>query len=86
MKHFSLLVAVVTALVVFSGSSIAQSGNNNDLFSLMVAKSGCCKARQSTTNPWVKVNKSFEDCQNASGGGGDQIYSGGGLYWWDRSC
>jgi hypothetical protein len=86
MKHFSSLVAVVTALVVFSGSSIAQSANNNDLFSLKVAKSGCCKARQSTKNPWVKVNKSFEDCQNASGDGGDQIYNGSGLYWWDRSC
>ena len=86
MKHFSLRVAVVTALVVFSGSSFAQSGNNNDLFSLMVAKSGCCKARQSTKHPWVKVTKSFEDCQNASDGGEDQIYKGGGLYWWDRSC
>ena len=86
MKHFSLLGAVVTALVVFSGYSIAQSGNNNDLFSLKVAISGCCKARQSTKHPWVKVNKSFEDCQKASGGGGAQIFKGDGLYWWDRSC
>ena len=86
MKHFPLLVAVVTALVVFSGSSIAQSGNNNDSFSLKVAKSGCCKVRQSTKHPWVKVNKSFDGCQNASGGGGAQIYKGDGLYWWDRSC
>lgn len=86
MKHSSLLVSVFTALAVLSGSSIAQSDNDNALFSLKLAKSGCCKARKSAKHPWVKTSKSFEDCENANGGEGDDIYKSNGSYWWDRSC
>ena len=86
MKHFSLLATLVTTVAVFSGSSIAQNVNNNDLFSLKVAKSGCCKARQSAKHPWVKTNKSFEKCKKANSGDEDKIYKSSGQYWWDRSC
>ncbi len=86
MKHSSLLVLIVTALFIFSGTSIAQTDRDNALFSIKVAKSGCCKARKSAKHPWVKVNKGFEKCKKSNSDDGDKIYKSKGLYWWDRSC
>lgn len=86
MKHFPLVVSIVTALVVLPSLSIAQHENNNAQFSQMVAKSGCCKVRKSAKHPWVITDISFDQCKNENNNDGDKIYKNSGLYWWDRSC
>jgi len=86
MKHFSLVVSIMTALYVFPSLSIAHNENNDTLFPLTVAKSGCCKVRKSAQHPWVKTSMSYDQCKNANNDDGDKIYKSKGLNWWDRSC
>lgn len=86
MKLFSFLPLLITALLFLPASTVAQVDQRADLFSLEVAKAGCCKVRQSTKLPWVKTNKEFGQCKNANSDDGDKIYQSTGLVWWDRSC
>jgi hypothetical protein len=86
MKQFPLSVSMLVAICVFPGFSVAQNEMNLALFSQQVAKSGCCKVRQSTASPWVRNGMSYDQCESINAGEGDRIYQPSGLYWWDRSC
>ena len=86
MKHLSFLVSIMVTLYTFPGIAVAQNENNETSFSLLVAKSGCCKVRKTEKHPWAKTSMSFEQCRAAKGADGDKIYQSTGLTWWDRSC
>lgn len=86
MKHFSILVSLVTAMLILPVSTVAQVEERAALFSVEVAKAGCCKVRKSTKHPWVKTGQEFGQCKNDNKGDGDKIYQSKGLVWWDRSC
>jgi hypothetical protein len=86
MKRFSLLVSILTTLTVFPGLALAQNDEIKALFTQQIAQSGCCKARQSSQNPWAKTGKSFSQCESSNKDDGDSIYKNSGRFWWDRSC
>ena len=86
MKHLSFLVSIMAALYTLPGAAVAQNENNDTSFSLLVAKSGCCKFRKSHQHPWTKTSKSFEQCEADNNAEGDNIYKREGRYWWDRAC
>ena len=87
MKHLSFLVSIMVTLYTFPGIAVAQNENNETSFSLLVARSGCCKARRTIEHPWARTSMSFEQCEAANNAeDGDGIYQSTGRYWWDRSC
>ena len=86
MKCLSFLVPILLALYSLPGAAVAQNETNDTSFSLLIAKSGCCKVRKSLQHPWAKTSKSFEQCEADNKADGDNIYRSEGLYWWDRAC
>jgi hypothetical protein len=88
MKHLSFLVSIMVTLYTLPGIAVAQNENNETSFSLLVARSGCCKARRTIEHPWARTSMSYEQCEaaNANDPDGDNIYQSTGLTWWDRSC
>ena len=86
MKRFSLLISILATLYVSPVSATTQNEDIKALFALQVAKSGCCKARQSSQHPWAKTGRNFSQCESSNKGDGDSIYKNSGRFWWDRSC
>ena len=86
MKRFSSLISILATLYFSSVSATTQNEDIKALFALQVAKSGCCKVRQSSQHPWAKTGVSFAQCENNNNDDGDSIYNNSGSYWWDRSC
>lgn len=86
MNRLTLLASIMAMLYVFPGLVSAKDLTHAPLFSIKVAKSGCCKVRKSSQHPWAKTNKSFGQCEDFNSSEGDKIYKNTGQYWWDRSC
>lgn len=86
MKYLSLLVSIMVTIYAMPAVAADQNETNGTSFSLMVAKSGCCKTRKSPQHPWAKIHNNFDQCEAANNADGDNIYQSTGLYWWDRSC
>ena len=86
MKHLSFLVSIMATVYTLPGIAGAQNENNETSYSILVAKSGCCKVRKSSKHPWAKTSRSFQQCEDANKADGDGIYKSSGLTWWDRSC
>lgn len=86
MKQLSLLVSMMFTVYVLPGLAYAQEENYDSTFSIMVAKSGCCKVRKSPQHPWSKIHNNFVRCEKDNNDDGDNVYQSTGLYWWDRSC
>lgn len=86
MKHLSFLVSIMMTLYAIPGVAVAQNEYNETSFSLLVAKAGCCRVRNTSQHPWAKTSMSYEQCEDANDADGDNIYQSTGLTWWDRSC
>ena len=86
MKAASLPACFLTFVLALPGSAAAQSTADADLFSMRVAQSGCCKARQSDKHPWVRNGMGYQQCENINQSDGDKIFKKSGKYWWDRAC
>lgn len=86
MKHLSVSVSIIAAVYAMPAVSAEQYESNYNSLSIMVAKSGCCKVRNSPQHPWAKIHNNFEQCKVSNSDDGDNIYQSTGLYWWDRSC
>ena len=53
----------------------------------VLAQSGCCKVRSSTTGQWSKrLDLSFAACRDLNQQRDKDIFQPTGLVWWDRSC
>ena len=56
MNRLTLLLSIMTTLTIIPGLVSAQILTSDPLFSIEIAKSGCCKARKSPQHPWAKTN------------------------------
>ncbi|MCP4075342.1 MAG: hypothetical protein GY744_04070 [Gammaproteobacteria bacterium] len=87
MKHSTLFVSIIFTVFLFPGLTSAEGEYNKTSFTLKVAKSGCCKSRNSSQYPWEKIHNNFDRCKAANDSqDGDGIYQNMGSIWWDRSC
>ena len=86
MKPVPLPACFLTLALALPGSAAAQPTADMDLFSMQVAQSGCCKARQSDKHPWVRNGMGYQQCENINKGEDDKIFKKSGKYWWDRAC
>lgn len=53
------------------------------------ALAGCCKERESSTDPWDLTARSFGDCQRENEERDvppDNIFEQSGSVWWDITC
>ena len=52
----------------------------------VLAVSGCCKERLSTSHSWRNTGKTIEQCKSLNEAEGDNVFDEDGRYWWDVSC
>ncbi len=71
------LLLVVLALLMLPPSSPPLS-----------AQSGCCKIRQTSSDPWKKaLELTFEQCRERNERDDhDDLFVDHGTVWWDRQC
>jgi hypothetical protein len=70
-------------MLLFAAAVLVASPCGNPLF----AVAGCCKQRTSYTGNWLKLDVTFQRCEQLNAQkDGDNVFDQQGLVWWDVRC
>jgi len=74
------IITLALVLILVSVWTMFDKGNQ------VLALSGCCKTRNSTSSPWHKFGTDLESCKVKNQKDDDNVFKESGLVWWDMAC